>query len=829
MRRIPKLVRASDFSCSGTLAGLGRRPWIGSAATFAVLAWMALPISAAESNSPDSVIAENPILSAGLKIYTEQCLQCHGEKGSGTEDYYPDPLVGDGSIGELTAIIVDTMPEEDPDLCVGDDAAAVAAYIHHAFYSEAAQIRNRPPRQSLQRLTGTQFRQSLSDLYAQFAGLRETTWERHQSERGLSVSIYSGKGWKKEDRKIERTDPVVDFEFGNEGPGDGVPWDEFHAHWDGGLRVEQTGRYEIVVRSKTSFTMDFGHDSKQLIDNHVQSEGRDEFRRPLMLTGGRIYPLKIDLNQRKRKGETPPASISLSWVPPGGVEAIIPSSALVPGWNPPAFQLSTTMPPDDSSYGFERGISVDVAWDTAVTAGAIEFAVAMRDQLWSDYLQKHRKDKGSREEKLKSFLTNFVTVAHRGSEEEVQPERIVVPAIEAFEDETDIIKSVVLMTLKSPRFLYPSLDADRTVSQQVANRLALVLHDSLPADGWLQVRIDKDHLQDEQAIRLAAERMVDDARTRVKLKQMLHHWMELGPEDDLRKDDEKYPGFSEELIADLRTSLDRFLDETIWSETSDFRQLLAADWAFTNPRLAGFYGDAWKPAESNDEHADQKEGAAEWTRSVRDPNIHVGVLTHPLVMARLSYHAATSPIHRGVFLIRHVMGRTLRPPNEAFSPLSPDLHPDLTTRERVALQTSPESCQICHSRINPLGFALEQFDAVGRFREKDMNKNVNAAGSYLTRDDERIEFEGARGLAEVAIANPDTHRAFVTRMFQYFVKQPVASYGADRLDQLTESFRQSDYNVRKLLVEIAVIAASDALPDSGQKKKTPKNNQTAGA
>ncbi|WP_236615934.1 PA14 domain-containing protein [Rhodopirellula europaea] len=829
MRRIPNLVRASTFLCSGIFAGMGMSFRIGAAASFALLAGMAQPVSAAESSSLDSVIAEDPVLSAGLKIYAEQCLQCHGEKGSGTEDYYPDPLVGDGSIGELTEIIVDTMPEEDPDLCVGEDAAAVAAYIHHAFYSEAAQIRNRPPRQSLQRLTGTQFRQSLSDLYAHFAGLQETTWESHQSKHGLSVSIYSGKGRKKEDRKIERIDPVIDFDFGKEGPGEGVPWDEFRAHWDGGLRVEQTGRYEIVVHSKTSFTMDFGHDSNQLIDNHVQSEGRNEFRRTLMLTGGRVYPLEIDFNQRKRKGETPPASISLSWVPPGGIETIIPPSALVPGWNPPALQLSTTMPPDDSSYGFERGISVDTAWDSAVTDGAIEFANAMRDRLWNDYVRKHRKDKRSREEKLKDFLSDFVTVAHRGNAEAVQPERIVDPAIEAFEDETDIIKSVVLMTLKSPRFLYPSLDADRTVSQQVANRLALVLHDSLPSEGWLQDRIKKDQMRDEQSIRRAAERMLDDARTRVKLKQMLHHWMELGPEDDLRKDDEKYPGFSEELIADLRTSLDRFLDETVWSETSDFRQLLAADWAFTNQRLADFYGDAWKPAKSDDDNADEPNESGEWTQSVRDPNIHVGVLTHPLVMARLSYHSATSPIHRGVFLIRHVMGRTLRPPNEAFSPLSPDLHPDLTTRERVALQTSPESCQICHSRINPLGFALEHFDAVGRFREKDMNKKVDASGSYLTRDDERIEFDGARGLAEVAIANPDTHRAFVTRMFQYFVKQPVASYGAHRLDELTESFRQSDFNIKKLLVDIAVIAASDALPDSEPKKKQPKNNQTAGA
>lgn len=671
MRRHPSLFRPNDWGQSFHLGQTTmRRPTF----TLLVLLWtlllcgltVALPISLRAS---DDLIAGDPVLSAGQKIYANQCSQCHGEGGIGNENFYPDPLVGDASIGELTDIIANTMPEEDPDACVADDAGAVAQYIHHAFYSEAAQIRNRPPRQSLQRLTGTQLRQSLTDLYARFSGLRNTTWEKQTTEQGLAASLYNGRGWKKEDRKIDRVDPVVDFDFGTDGPGEGISWDEFHAHWDGGLRVEQTGRYEIIVRSKTSFTMNFGHSSKQLIDNHVQSEGRDEFRRTLLLTGGRVYPIKIDLNQRKRKGDTPPASISLSWIPPGGVETILPASALVPGWSPATLRLSTVMPPDDSSYGFERGISVDAAWDEAVTDASLEFADAMRDELWSDYRNRHKKDEGDRKSKLRDFLTEFVTVAHRGSEDEVAPERIVDPAMESFDDESDIIKAVVLMTLKSPRFLYPSLDNDRSIDRRVANRLSLVLHDSLPTEAWQWDQIQKGTLANEASIRRNAQRMVDDARTRIKVRQMLHHWLELGPEDDLSKDQEKYPGFDAPLIAELRKSLDQFLDQTVWSEPSDFRQLLAADWAFTNQSMADFYGDAWVPMEpdSNDPNV--------LVRSVSDPTIHVGVLTHPLVMARFSYFASTSPIHRGVFLIRHVMGRTLRPPNAAFAPLSPDLHP----------------------------------------------------------------------------------------------------------------------------------------------------------
>ena len=105
-------------------------------------------------------------------------------------------------------------------------------------------------------------------------------------------------------------------------------------------------------------------------------------------------------------------------------------------------------------------------------------------------------------------------------------------------------------------------------------------------------------------------------------------------------------------------------------------------------------------------------------------------------MATFAYTSTSSPIHRGVFLARNVLGQMLRPPPEAFTPLPAELHPSLTTRERVALQTQPQACQSCHSMINPLGFTLEHFDAVGRYQAKEKDKPIDAAGSYLTRSGE---------------------------------------------------------------------------------------------
>ncbi|QDT04081.1 PA14 domain protein [Rubripirellula lacrimiformis] len=752
---------------------------------------------------------EDDAVVRGESIYRQMCTECHGGEGQGVEEYYPDPLIGDQTIGELAAIISETMPEEDPDACVGEDAAAVAAFIHQDFYGEAAQVRRRPPRTALSRLTAEQLRQNLADLYAHFSGM---PWS--ESKRGINHTCYSGKDWKDENKKIERVDSVIDFDFGDKGPGEGVSAEEFHIHWNGSLKVDQTGRYEIVLRSTCSCTLEFGSRGRKLVDNHVQSEGKDEFRRTVQLTAGRVYPITLDFHQRKRKTEQPPAKVSLSWVPPGGVEEIIPARYLMPTSQPGAFALQVKLPPDDRSYGYERGTAVSRVWEESTTAAAIEFAEVASDELYPAYLRKHKKDSDENRGKLRGFLNELVQTAFRGPVDDGLRELYIDRQIEQCEDDAQAIKQVVLIALKSPRFLYPTLDADRSVSQRAANRLALTLFDSLPSGPWLNEQVAKGNLEKRDQVEKAAWRMVSDYRCEAKIRSFIYEWFDLAHIEEVTKDGDAYPGFDDRLVSDLRHSFAAFVDHVLASDGSDFRQLLQADWTFTNDRLAQYYGDAWKLADVQAESDEAKDGQKSdppsghpLGRSVSDANVHVGLLTHPLLMSDLAYHRTTSPIHRGVFLTRHILGRVLRPPNEAFTPLNPDLHPGLTTRQRVELQTGEVNCQVCHVKINALGFALENFDATGRFRDLENDKPIDATGGYLARDGGSSEFVGARELGDFLAGNEDCHRSFVEAAFEYFVKQPIAAFGADRSDQLTESFQKNGFNVRQLIVDIAVIAS----------------------
>ena len=125
----------------------------------------------------------------------------------------------------------------------------------------------------------------------------------------------------------------------------------------------------------------------------------------------------------------------------------------------------------------------------------------------------------------------------------------------------------------------------------------------------------------------------------------------------------------------------------------------------------------------------------------------------------------------------------------------------------MALQTKPVSCQSCHGVINPLGYTLEHFDAVGRFRDQDNGKPIDATGTYQTRAGETVKFDGARDLATFLAGSEEVQTAFAEQLFRHLAKQTVRAYGPKELAELRESFAKNGFNIRKLAVEAATAAA----------------------
>ncbi|MDP1562449.1 MAG: DUF1588 domain-containing protein [Pirellulaceae bacterium] len=733
----------------------------------------------------------------GEKIYADICASCHGERGEGIDGAYSASLVGDDSVGQLTHVIAQTMPEGSPEDCQGEDATAVAMFMHHAFYSEAAQLRNRPPQKAFSRLTANQLRQSYSDLYASLHnGL---LWPK--PDRGIKGVYFNGEQWKNEEKKIDRVDPTIDFDFAQNGPGSDIQANKFYIHWSGGLKVDHSGEYEIVVHCSTSFQLKLGREGVEFFDNHVQSGNQTEFRRTIFLTAGRVYPLRIDMRQRERKTEPPPAFIRVAWVPPGGTEEIIPTHHLIPDWCPPSFSLQTNLPPDDQTYGYSRGLLVNPEWDQATTQAALEFADVAFADLWPKFLEEFKKKQADATEPaaLQEFLTRVVQRAFRFPLSVEQQQRYVGQALLAQDDSALAIKQCFLLVLKSPYFLYPAAaDLEASQARQAVNRVALVLFDSLPSDDDLERMANQEQVSD-QDIRNYVWGKWNDFRVQAKYRELFYQWLRLDTSKELRKSPDLFSGFSNVVAGDLQQSFDLALSDLLSDSKSDLRTLFSSKSVYTTATLHEFYGDDWAPT------ADPPVGRG-FVQSIANEQ-RWGLLTHPYFTSSLSYHNATSPIHRGIVLYKYLLGRNLRPPTDDFSPLSPDLHPNLTTRQRVELQTSPESCQVCHHKINNLGFTLENIDAVGRFRREEQSQPIDTSGLYLDRDGQEQKFTGVGSVAEYLVGSKEMQRAFVNRAFQHFTKQPPAAYGPDVLERLTDSFVANDCNLVSLLVEIAVVAA----------------------
>ena len=223
-----------------------------------------------------------------------------------------------------------------------------------------------------------------------------------------------------------------------------------------------------------------------------------------------------------------------------------------------------------------------------------------------------------------------------------------------------------------------------------------------------------------------------------------------------------------------------------------------SDSFYINPRLAKFYGI-------------EPPSQPEFVRVKFEPDRRAGVLTHPFLLTTLSYHKSSSPIHRGVFLTRNILGRFLKPPPMAIEFMDDRFDPSLTMREKVTELTAKPACASCHATINPLGFSLESFDAVGRFRTEDNRKPVNAEADYITENGEVVAVRNPRDLARHAAASTEARQGFVRHLFLHTAKQAPAAYGLRTIEDLDARFIANGYHIRKLLLDIATIVASHRL------------------
>ncbi len=281
--------------------------------------------------------------------------------------------------------------------------------------------------------------------------------------------------------------------------------------------------------------------------------------------------------------------------------------------------------------------------------------------------------------------------------------------------------------LLSPHFLFHVMAehspddpaaVHRLSDSELAARLAAFLWVSVPDEALLQAA-QRGELGTEAGLRAAVQRMLADPKARRFSDAFAGQWLETRRVADVNRASSVIAEFDAPLRAAMQAETAALFDDVLRRDASPV-ELLTAPYTFVDARLAAFYG---LPAQA---------GAAP-VRVQLDGTHRLGVLTQAAVMTVTSKPDHSSPVGRGVFVLGQLlcdppgappadatMDLTTGPGGEDLSGLSP--------REQLTKVTSPARCQGCHARINPVGFAFEHFDAVGRWRERDGQFDVDASG-----------------------------------------------------------------------------------------------------
>lgn len=774
---------------------------------------------------------------AGEIVFKQKCAQCHGSHGQGAAGGYENPLRGEQTVVELTHLIEETMPEDNPEECVGDEARQVAEYIRKHFFSQT-------PRLELARLTVDQHRNAIADVIGRFAlsqlprapgvsgGGQSQPRPQEPTLPGLRGEYYQSRGTNKADRLGHYcSDTYMDFDFGESGPVPTISADQFSIIWEGGLVANDTGHYEFRISTPNGARLYINLDPRvgqrklndfnaplagqqALIDDWVGSGTMRERSARIFLLGGRTYAIRFEFFKYFDKT----ASVKLEWKPPHGIWSVIDYNDTTTHRPPRVFVSKTPFPADDHSLGYERGTSISPEWQTATSGAAVEAATEVVRRL--PLLAGLTEETEDRDNQVTVFVLRFASVAFRRPLTRNEESTIVDIMTEDGANLETRVRNTLVMVLMSPQFLYTDLTPTNKAPSQyaVAARLAFALWDSIPDQELIDAAASGE-LATEEQIETQARRMLPDPRTKAKMRNFFRNWLGL-EERDLAKDKEMFPEFSEAIIADLRRSLELFIERVVWSRESDYRQLLQSEYLVLNQQLRELY-----EAEAVKEELDfsgraikarnRRLAFASEFQPVKFPaDQRSGVLTHPYLLSAYAYHNNTSPIHRGVFLTRTIVGRALNPPPIAVAFKDDEFALDLTMREKITQLTRDTACMSCHSVINPLGFTLESFDSVGRWRTIDNNKPVDTKSQYTTAAGEMLEFESARDIANFAVSSEAAHRTFTVQVFRHIVKQDPMAFDTELLERLRLQFADDDFNVQNLWARIAVVTAAHDPTDS---------------
>lgn len=353
------------------------------------------------------------------------------------------------------------------------------------------------------------------------------------------------------------------------------------------------------------------------------------------------------------------------------------------------------------------------------------------------------------------------------------------------------IQLAIKATLLSPNFQF-RVELDPAPSDvtphplndyELASRLSYFLWSSMPDDALFASADTGKLAGDPYELDAQAKRMLEDPKAQALLDNFASQWLNhtLG---GAMPDTNTFPSFDEGLREAMAGETKAFVGSFLFGEQS-LPDILDANFTYLNGRMATAYGISGITG-------------SDFVRVPIDPSSHRGgILTHASVLTMTSIATRTSPVRRGAWVLSDLLCAP-PPPPPADVPALPTTGSSGTIRQQMEQHQKQPGCSGCHTQMDPIGFAMEHYDAIGRWRDDDQNQPIDATGKLPTGQ----TVDGAAQLAQVIKQDPRFLKCATQKVFSYALGREPQSFDAERIDALKNGLTTTEYRAKELIMNI---------------------------
>ncbi len=366
-------------------------------------------------------------------------------------------------------------------------------------------------------------------------------------------------------------------------------------------------------------------------------------------------------------------------------------------------------------------------------------------------------------------------------------------------------RQLIEAVLCSPRFMYVRQPQGQSDHYAIASRLSFFLWNSLPDEKLLQLARDE-KLDDPEIIEQQVKRMLVDPRHERFVADFTGQWLQLRRVGAMLPDPALFPMYDFSLETSMRRETESLFQHVV-SENRPISDLVQPDYAMLNQRLAEHYG------------IDGVEG--DEIRKVDLPAGHLrgGILGHASFLTITSNGTVTSPIVRGIWVLENLLDSPPPPPPPDVPTVEPDVRGASTIREILAKHRDIETCNQCHRRIDPWGFGLENFNPVGKWRERYGRNGKGAVVDASATMPDGKPCDGPAELRNALLEREDRLTyALAAKLLSHATGHPTTISEQLQLESIATANRKTGNRVRDLIVRVSqsMVASTRIIHDDGR-------------